>query len=80
MTGKIIAIVHSKRCLFIATDAHPDADFFAHRDDLRDLEYDQLRVGDAVDFDAILDAPKGPRAHAVRKPNTARNALDKLFS
>lgn len=44
---------------------------FFHRSECRQLSFDELEQGQAVDFDEESD-PKGPRARNVRKASPER--------
>ncbi len=50
---------------FIAAEGQ-DKDLFFHATSLVDVEFTDLREGDAVTFD-IQDSPKGPNAANVRR-------------
>jgi len=62
MTGKI-ARVTDRGFGFITPD-EGDKDLFFHAKDLIEVEFDEIKEGDAVTFD-IEEGPKGPAAMNV---------------
>ncbi|PLX25915.1 cold-shock protein [Candidatus Parcubacteria bacterium] len=48
------------------TPQEGDKDFFFHANELVDANFDELREGDAVEFE-VSDTPKGPAATQVKK-------------
>jgi len=48
---------------FITVDGE-DKDLFFHSNELKDITYDELKVGDRVSFEKS-DSPKGPNATSV---------------
>ncbi|MDP4009138.1 MAG: cold shock domain-containing protein [bacterium] len=48
---------------FIAVDGE-EKDLFFHQNELKDVSFDELRVGDKVSFEKA-DSPKGPNAVSV---------------
>lgn len=48
---------------FITVDGE-DKDLFFHRNELKDVNYEDLKIGDRVSFDKA-DSPKGPNATNV---------------
>ena len=48
---------------FITVDGE-DKDLFFHSNELKDVTYDELKVGDRVSFEKS-DSPKGPNATSV---------------
>ena len=43
-----------------------DKDLFFHRNELKDVNYEDLKVGDKVSFEKA-DSPKGPNAVSVTR-------------
>ena len=64
--GRIKTLLADKGCGFIRAD--DGEDFFFHRSGLEQttLAFPELEVGMPVDFEAVPNAPKGPRAISVR--------------
>lgn len=60
--GKVKRIVRDKGFGFIKTD---ETEYFFHRSQVEDGQFDRLQEGASVEFD-IGDSPKGPRAENVR--------------
>lgn len=50
---------------FIAVDGE-EKDLFFHQNELKDVSFDELRVGDKVSFEKA-DSPKGPNAVSVTR-------------
>lgn len=65
-TGNIKKLLTDKACGFIRTN--DGEDFFFHKSGLEQttMSYAELEEGMAVEFLAVPDAPKGPRAVNVR--------------
>ena len=63
MQGTIKRIVRDRGFGFIRSSEGQEV--FFHRSSLQQLNFDDLREGDAVDFD-MEKGEKGPRATAVR--------------
>ncbi len=64
MTGTIKTLTE-KGFGFIARDGEAK-DLFFHSNDLSGVRFDELKVGDAVNFD-VIDTPKGPSAKNVTR-------------
>lgn len=64
MTGKI-ARVTDRGFGFITPDSG-EKDVFFHAKDVEGVEFNDLKEGDAVNFD-IVDGPKGPAAANVTR-------------
>lgn len=60
-----IARLTDKGFGFISIEGQ-EKDLFFHANELVDIQYDELREGDAVTFD-VADGPKGPAATQVKK-------------
>jgi cold shock protein len=65
MNGKIKRIT-DKGFGFISNDEDPGKDVFFHSSALIDVQFNELREGDAVTFDTE-DSEKGPRAINVKR-------------
>lgn len=52
LTGKITRLLHDGRGFI---ESHDGVEFRFHRDDLDDLEFDQLEIGHAVEFAEDFD-------------------------
>ena len=63
MTGTIKTLT-DKGFGFISREGE-DKELFFHSNNLVDVTYDELKVGDEVTFD-IVDSDKGPRAENVK--------------
>jgi len=50
---------------FIAVDGE-EKDLFFHKNELKDVSYEELKVGDKVSFEKA-DSPKGPNAVNVSR-------------
>jgi len=50
---------------FITVDGE-DKDLFFHSNELKDVTYEELKVGDRVSFEKT-DSPKGPNATSVTR-------------
>ncbi len=61
----VIKKLTDKNFGFITADGQ-DKDLFFHANELVDVEFNQLKEGDAVTFE-IADTPKGPAAVKVSK-------------
>ena len=64
MTGTIKTVT-TKGFGFIARDGETK-DLFFHSNDLKNVSFDQLKVGDKVKFD-VVDGEKGPSAKNVER-------------
>ena len=64
MNGIIKTVVPDRGFGFIAGE--DGTDYFFHRDDLRGLDFANLKTGQHVTFDA-QHGPKGPRARNVHQ-------------
>jgi cold shock CspA family protein len=67
MIGKIVRLFSDKHFGFIAAVGYEN-DLFFHKSALVGREFDDLRVGDAVTFEAdtAADPLRGPRCAVVR--------------
>jgi len=65
MEGTIKTLISDKRFGFITVDGE-EKDLFFHANELKDVEYDDLKVGDRVSFEKA-DSPKGPNATNVAR-------------
>ena len=65
MEGIIKTLVSDKGFGFITVDGE-DKDLFFHSNELKDVTYDELKVGDRVSFEKS-DSPKGPNATSVTR-------------
>ena len=65
MNGKIKRLT-DKGFGFIASDESPDKDVFFHSSALQEVQFSDLREGDAVSFDTE-DSDRGPRAINVKR-------------
>ncbi len=63
MTGTIKTLT-DKGFGFISREGE-DKELFFHSNDLVDVTFDELKVGDEVTFD-VVDSDKGPRAENVK--------------
>ncbi len=64
MEGKIEYVNAEKGYGFIKVEGH-DKNIFFHVKDLKDLSMDDLQKGDAINFEDIIDTPKGKAAKGV---------------
>jgi CspA family cold shock protein len=64
MTGTIKNL-NEKGFGFIAVEGE-EKDLFFHKNELKDVTFEDLKVGDAVSFDKA-DSPKGPNATNVTR-------------
>ena len=64
MTGTIKTLTE-KNFGFIAREGEAK-DLFFHANDLKDVTFEELKVGDAVNFD-VEEGPKGPAAKNVTR-------------
>jgi len=64
MTGTIKTVT-DKGFGFIAVEGQAK-DLFFHSNDLSGVKFDELKVGDNVNFD-VVDTPKGPSAKNVTR-------------
>ncbi|MDO9509966.1 MAG: cold shock domain-containing protein [Candidatus Magasanikbacteria bacterium] len=65
MTGTIKSLISDKHFGFIAPEGD-SKDIFFHESGLNEVQFSDLRVGDAVSFDSE-DSEKGPRAINVTR-------------
>lgn len=65
MEGTIKSLVSDKGFGFIAVEGE-DKDLFFHRNELSDVNYEDLQVGDKVSFEKA-DSEKGPNAVNVTR-------------
>jgi CspA family cold shock protein len=65
MTGTIKTLVSDRGFGFISREGEAK-DLFFHSKDLVGVMFDQLKVGDAVNFE-VTDGPKGPAATNVTR-------------
>ncbi|MDP1629266.1 MAG: cold shock domain-containing protein [bacterium] len=65
MEGTIKTLVSDKGFGFITVDGE-EKDLFFHRSELKDVTYEELKVGDKVSFDKA-DSPKGSNATNVTR-------------
>ena len=65
MTGTIKTIVAGKPFGFISREGEVK-DLFFHANDLKDVSFDELKVGDVLSFD-VVDGEKGPSAKNVTR-------------
>jgi len=64
MTGKIKRLT-DKGFGFISSDENPGKDIFFHSSALQEVQFSDLKEGDAVTFDTE-DSDRGPRAINVK--------------
>jgi cold shock protein len=65
MEGTIKKIVGEKGFGFITVDGE-EKDLFFHRNEIKDVNFEDLKEGDRVSFDKA-DSPKGPAATNVKR-------------
>lgn len=65
MEGTIKKIVAEKGFGFITIDGE-EKDLFFHRNELKDVDFEELKEGDRVSFEKA-DSPKGPNATNVAR-------------
>lgn len=65
MTGTIKTLVSDKKFGFIAREGEAK-DLFFHQNDLSGVAFDDLKVGDVLNFD-VEEGPKGPSAKNVTR-------------
>lgn len=65
MEGTIKKIVTEKGFGFITIDGE-EKDLFFHRNEIKDVNFEDLKEGDRVSFEKT-DSPKGPAATGVTK-------------
>lgn len=65
MEGVIKTLVSDKGFGFIAVDGE-EKDLFFHKNELKDVSYEDLKVDDRVSFDTA-DSEKGPNAKNVTR-------------
>jgi len=63
--GKISRIVADRGFGFISREGQ-DKDLFFHSKELQGVAFEELKEGDAVEFE-VSDSPKGPNATKVSK-------------
>ena len=65
MEGTIKTLISDKGFGFITVDGE-EKDLFFHKNELKDVEYEDLKVGDRVSFEKA-DSEKGPNATNVAR-------------
>jgi len=65
MPEGIIARINERGFGFIKREGE-EKDLFFHRNELKNVQFEDLREGDKVTFD-VGDSPKGPNATNVQK-------------
>ncbi len=65
MEGTIKTLISDKGFGFITVDGE-EKDLFFHKNELKDVSYEELKVGDRVSFEKA-DSEKGPNATNVAK-------------
>ncbi len=65
MEGTIKTLVADKGFGFITVDGE-EKDLFFHRNELKGVDYEDLKTGDKVSFDKA-DSPKGPNATNITR-------------
>ena len=65
MNGTIKTLITDRKFGFIAREGEAK-DLFFHSKELKGVEFDELKVGDAVTFE-IVDGEKGPAAVNVSR-------------
>ena len=65
MEGTIKTLIADKGFGFITVDGE-EKDLFFHRNELKDVTYEELKVGDRVSFEKA-DSEKGPNATNVAR-------------
>ncbi|MBI2626393.1 MAG: cold shock domain-containing protein [Candidatus Nealsonbacteria bacterium] len=65
MEGTIKTLISDKKFGFITVDGE-ERDLFFHGNELKDVKYEDLKVGDRVSFEKA-DSPKGPNAVNVNR-------------
>lgn len=65
MNGVIKTLITDKGFGFISREGETK-DLFFHSKELKDVTFDELKVGDAVTFE-VADSPKGPNAVNVSR-------------
>ncbi|OHA01496.1 MAG: cold-shock protein [Candidatus Sungbacteria bacterium RIFCSPHIGHO2_02_FULL_49_20] len=65
MPEGIIARINERGFGFIRREGE-EKDLFFHRNELKNVQFEDLREGDKVTFD-VGDSPKGPNATNVQK-------------
>lgn len=65
MEGAIKKIIVEKGFGFITVDGE-EKDLFFHRNELKGVNYDELKEGDRVSFEKT-DSPKGPNATNITR-------------
>ncbi len=65
MEGTIKTLISDKGFGFIAVEGE-DKDLFFHRNEVKEVAFEELKVGDKVSFEKA-DSPKGPNATDVTR-------------
>ena len=65
MEGTIKTLIAGKEFGFITVDGE-EKDLFFHKNELKGVTYEELKVGDRVSFEKT-DSPKGPNATGVAR-------------
>ena len=65
MEGTIKSLISDKGFGFITVDGE-EKDLFFHKNELKDVTYEELKVGDRVSFEKT-DSEKGPNATNVTR-------------
>lgn len=65
MEGTIKSLISDKGFGFITVDGE-EKDLFFHKNELKDVTYEELKVGDRVSFEKA-DSEKGPNATNVTR-------------
>jgi len=63
MEGTIKTLITDKGFGFIAVEGE-EKDLFFHSNELKDIRFEELKIGDGVSFEKA-DSPKGPNATNV---------------
>jgi len=65
MEGTIKKVIAEKGFGFITVDGE-DKDLFFHKNEVKDITFEELKEGDRVSFEKA-DSPKGPNATGVTR-------------
>lgn len=65
MEGTIKTLISDKGFGFITVDGE-EKDLFFHKNELKDVSYEELKVGDRVSFEKA-DSEKGPNATNIAR-------------
>jgi len=65
MEGTIKTLISDKGFGFITVDGE-EKDLFFHRNELKEISYEELKVGDRVSFEKA-DSEKGPNAVGIAR-------------